>query len=523
MAHLSYSDEDITDLSDFKNTHIPALAELDVLERCYICKEFFNAPVITSCNHTFCSQCIREYLITNNLCPLCKTEVFESNLKKDLLLEEIVRCYAKLRPRLLEYLKVEKDQDTNNSNSNSDSKEIGNGSSNESSTVLPTEDSDVIVTKELLRETRSSYKYETIEPERKKQKVDDKNQESKLELNDGLVECPICSRRMTAEKLQRTHIDACLNSGGLPFRLPSPEPSKRPKSSISSFFQAATAGATASTSSPSPSPSPVPVAQSSSSLSKFGEKDASQKYGLRDPPKLEHSRKPNSKEPKRLQKLDFSSLSTVKLKEKLSQLHIPMSGTRNQLELRYNQYFVLYNSNLDSNHPVSDRVLRQKLHKWELAHLGFSKKSGSSGFGNGSISSRSITEKNFLVSEWMQEYKLEFKTLVKQARKSFRESKAKVSQAEKLNNGSSKGLEDVDGTILVVNEEEKEKKGEKEKEEEEEEVSHSNKVELEKEENNYNKESKKEFCPSQEAQEPLSDTANTSFTFGSSILFDSEP
>ena len=44
--------KDITDPSDFKTTKLPALAELDILKRCYICKDLLNAPVRTQCDHT---------------------------------------------------------------------------------------------------------------------------------------------------------------------------------------------------------------------------------------------------------------------------------------------------------------------------------------------------------------------------------------------------------------------------------------------------------------------------------------
>ena len=32
---------------------------------------------------------------------------------------------------------------------------------------------------------------------------------------------------------------------------------------------------------------------------------------------------------------------------------------------RYNQYFVFVNANIDSNHPVDESTLRDRLSKWE--------------------------------------------------------------------------------------------------------------------------------------------------------------
>ncbi|CAK9440130.1 uncharacterized protein LODBEIA_P42300 [Lodderomyces beijingensis] len=386
MSRFPSSLDDITDPSDFRTSKIPALEELDVLERCYICKEFFNAPVITSCNHTFCSQCIREYLITNNSCPLCKSEVYESNLKKDGLLEEIVRCYARIRPYLLSELRRGDEgasHDVSNAANGGESADAG------ATALRKLANSDAVVRN--TNEEAGDDDDGGDEPASKRRKVDVVEP-----IDDGLVACPVCSRRMTAGKLQGTHLDACLS--GQASKPASPHPVGRSKKQpISSFFQHVN----------TPSPPPAPSAPSVLPVSK----DLSAR--------LEESSRHPPKEAKRLAKLDFASLSTVKLKEKLAHLHLPMSGNRNQLELRYNQYFVLFNSNIDSNHPVSERVLRQRLHKWELSHSSFSKKSGSSGFGNGSLSSRSISDKNFSVSEWTSEYKSEFDDLVKSARKSM--------------------------------------------------------------------------------------------------------
>ncbi|KAI5963061.1 RAD18 [Candida pseudojiufengensis] len=397
-SNLPRNLEDVSDPSDFKSTSIPALSELDVLERCYICKEFFRAPVITSCHHTFCSQCIREYLITNNLCPLCKTEVFESGLKRDVLLEEIVRSYTRLRPFLLMHLNKH------------DSSEVD---SIPKKRVLE----DEIEVTEILSSNTSASESQI---QSKRQKREDSPEVIEISRED-LVECPVCSRRMTAERLQSTHIDACLSGKSEPA---SPRQSLRPKgakSSISSFFKPVSI-------SPSSSSSPPPM----SSRKAIDFKSTPENFEHQNHHLNETLRKPV--ELKRLQKLDFASLATTKLKEKLSNLHLPSSGTRNQLELRYNQFFVLYNSNLDSNHPVPEKVLRQKLHQWELSHSGFKKNSNAQfGSNNVSMANKSITDKNFSISEWMKEYGSEFKELIKMAKNSLEKEKEK-GEAKTLSN-----------------------------------------------------------------------------------------
>ena len=36
------------------------------------------------------------------------------------------------------------------------------------------------------------------------------------------------------------------------------------------------------------------------------------------------------------------------------------------MEARYLHYYVIYNANLDSNHPVKESILRQQLKQWEM-------------------------------------------------------------------------------------------------------------------------------------------------------------
>ncbi|KAG7660821.1 RAD18 [[Candida] subhashii] len=401
---------DVTDPTDFRNTRLPVLAELDVLERCYICKEFFRAPVSTTCNHTFCSQCIREYLITNNLCPLCKSEVFESNLRRDVLLEEIVTCYSKIRPHLLKLIKKDPIKDDERIEVVASTKK------------RQLEDVDII---EIASDDGASS------DENKRMKMEPSSSDLQdipsIPSSDDLVSCPVCEMQMSAEVLQNSHIDDCLN-GKVPRRSITRITSKTkqsPRNSISSFFKPVSS--TPVRSSPSPSPPTT-----------LGNAD----YYFNETTK-------QTLETKRLSKLDFSSLTTPKLKEKLSALKLPTQGTRNQLELRYNQYFVLYNSNLDSNRPISDKILRQRLNQWELSHSAFNNQNGGLFRSRSSISNKSITDKNFSVKEWMDAYQQEFRELIKVAKKSAKRSRterATVSSQQKedvTEDSSSPGTSDT--------------------------------------------------------------------------------
>ncbi|CAH6718606.1 hypothetical protein CLIB1444_01S10506 [[Candida] jaroonii] len=222
-------------------------------------------------------------------------------------------------------------------------------------------------------------------PKRKleEEEKDDKDDKKKVKVSESLAECPICEKFMDSTFLQTTHIDACL-SGKTILPKTSSVP-KKTKTNISSFFKS------------------------------------------KEPKKVDHEDfyfnqvEKHVQSINRLPKLDFKSLTTPKLKEKLSSVNLSTNGTRNQLELRYNQYYILFNSNLDSNHPVDTRTLKQQLMSWESSHSAFNSKSVTSLFTKNTT--KSIIDKNFSVRLWKRMYHMEFKELIEQAKKNIKITK----------------------------------------------------------------------------------------------------
>lgn len=376
---FSNSLQNVTDPSEWHATKVPALSTLDTLQRCYICKEFMKAPVSTSCNHTFCSHCIREYLISKNYCPLCKTEQFESNLKREVLLEEIISCYASLRPLILDVLK----------NSLVDNPKPSfklSLKSDEEKTLKREASLDIIE----ISSDEPDLKKSNHVPKKMKKDNPKKNVESLPKRNE-MVECPICSEIMAADILQIKHIDDCLSgkktqlTTGNKFKTTK---KKNTKSGIDSFFQR-----------PSEKSSPI----STPKLEQC-------KFYFDEVPR-------NILDAKKLPKLDYASLTTPKLKEKMATLKLPLQGTRQQLELRYNHYYVLFNSNLDSNHPAPEKILKQKLSQWEHSHLAFNSPTNDLFSSKSQLSFKSITDNDFSAKEWLKFYRKEYKQLIKQAKK----------------------------------------------------------------------------------------------------------
>ena len=389
----------VSDPSEWEGTKLSSLKELDSLQRCYICKEFLKAPVITSCNHTFCSYCIREYLISNNKCPLCKSEQLESNLKRVILLEEIVLCFSKLRPKLMELLEER--------SINKRPKEKKDGS------IHPEEGHDDHLHKkrEVIEvssgESDENNEGQILQKTLKKTKIEPPNERaSAIPNRKDSVTCPICSGIMTAEYLQTRHIDMCLNGKTTPSPsrmalqsfLGSLNKNSKPSTNISSFFKRAEPHKNIDNHTDD---NPVP------NMLKFYFDEASRHH---------HNNV------KRLPMLNFNSLTTTKLKEKLALLALPTQGNRTQLELRYNQYYILFNSNLDSNRPLSEKVLKKKLSEWEFSHLAFSGSTSSSLFNRGTrLNNKNISDKNFPLKKWLRTYKNDYRELISQAKASAKQ------------------------------------------------------------------------------------------------------
>ncbi|KAG5358476.1 Postreplication repair E3 ubiquitin-protein ligase RAD18 [Yarrowia sp. B02] len=97
---------DIPDPSDWIDSKLSGLKDIDETLRCHICKEFFTAPMITGCGHTFCSLCIQRYLTnTSQRCPTCMQEQQISQLRKNVTVETLVEHFSAQRATILRVVK----------------------------------------------------------------------------------------------------------------------------------------------------------------------------------------------------------------------------------------------------------------------------------------------------------------------------------------------------------------------------------------------------------------------------------
>lgn len=96
------SSADVADSTDWLGTSLACLAPVEQALRCHVCKDFYNSPMITSCNHTFCSLCIRRCLSADGKCPLCRMTDQESKLRGNWALREAIDAFCKARATVLD-------------------------------------------------------------------------------------------------------------------------------------------------------------------------------------------------------------------------------------------------------------------------------------------------------------------------------------------------------------------------------------------------------------------------------------
>jgi hypothetical protein len=94
---------EVTNSTDWLETPLKSLAAVEAALRCQICKEFYDTPLITSCEHTFCSLCIRRCLNQDGKCPVCRKDDQSSRLRHCKTLDELVQGFKLARPEVFTF------------------------------------------------------------------------------------------------------------------------------------------------------------------------------------------------------------------------------------------------------------------------------------------------------------------------------------------------------------------------------------------------------------------------------------
>lgn len=316
--------DELTSATDFENSQIPKLQELDDLLRCHICKDFLKNPVLTPCGHTYCSLCIRGYLNSEPKCPLCLNELRESMLRSEYLVNEITESYKAVRGTLLSHLQKPNERDSSvievDSDRDTSVQEIYETASESGATlrnIIADDDIQIVGTKRTIPAKRIGKSTSSISDMFSSKRAKTTNTSNG---NTDTASCPICSRKFPIRVLERSHLDECLSQPQTPLprkkATPPPATVEKPVSHVNRYLN------------------------STDSASR-----------------------------QRLPKLNFANLTTSQLKQKLSALSLPVSGSRGNMIARYNYYEMLWNSNfIDSIKPVPESELRRQLISWDANH-----------------------------------------------------------------------------------------------------------------------------------------------------------
>ncbi|KAI0101501.1 DNA repair protein rad18 [Nemania sp. FL0031] len=399
--------ESVADSTDWLSTPIPGLSAVEAALRCQICKDFYRTPMLTSCNHTFCSLCIRRALSVDGKCPLCRASEQEMKLRSNWSMEEVVTAFTQIRSGMLDFANrpvlspIPAGEETAKRKvGDVESTCDGDGDNQQSSSQQRS-------SKRLRSSTRLSKTRgmeATAEMARQEARVPEPQPEPEPEPNDGLVACPICWKRMKPLLVDR-HIDTTCPG--------TPQPQQDIKPPAQPLGR-----------SPSKPKGITTAFAPSSSLTSFSST---------------LSNKPQPV-PDRLPTLNYSMLRETQLRKELADLSLSTAGNRGMLERRHREWVMLWNANCDSQHPKRRAELLHELDIWERTH-GSRAPTVSKAANTGA----QIRDKDFDGAAWASKHDDSFRDLIANARRT--RAKAQTSSDENAKENQVNGTPALDEAI----------------------------------------------------------------------------
>lgn len=302
---------DVPDSTDWLETPLRSLANVDSALRCQVCRDFYTTPMITSCSHTFCSLCIRRSLNNDGKCPACRAPEQEMKLRNNNAMEDLVDAFKRARPDVLEFArkpastpatlppKRNFEQTEPDMEESSQKRRRSERTRPSSQRVAPMPD-----------DSDDDYIPGGLKDEENFHRV------LSLITDNGLVKCPICGKRVK-EGIINKHIDE-----GCP---------DEPQIKVTKPL------------------------------------DGRPSRGFdRSPPPFEEI----PKRPERLAQLNYSMIKENPLRKKLTDAGLSAAGNRPLLERRYTEWITLWNANCDAAKPKSKGELKRELDIWEKTQGG---------------------------------------------------------------------------------------------------------------------------------------------------------
>ncbi|KAI1151664.1 DNA repair protein rad18 [Nemania diffusa] len=381
--------ESVADSTDWLSTPISGLSAVEAALRCQICKDFYKTPMLTSCNHTFCSLCIRRALSADGKCPLCRASEQEMKLRSNWSMEEVVAAFTQTRPAVLDFAKrpllppIPTRPETPKRKAG-DIDDVYNGNNQQLSNQQPP--GKRLRSSARLSKTRGMEA--TAEIARQEADIPEPKPEPEPEPkpNDGLVQCPICLKRMKLLLVDR-HIETTCTG----------QPQKDPEPPAQPLYR-------------SPSKSTTIAGAFAPSSSTTFSSVLSQKV---QPP------------PDRLPTLNYSMLRETQLRKELADLSLSTTGNRGMLERRHREWVMIWNANCDSQRPRQRAALVHDLDVWERT-LGSRAPTGSRSAATGA----QIRDKDFDGAAWAAKHDTSFRDLIANARRTRAQAQTKSSPDE---------------------------------------------------------------------------------------------
>lgn len=356
---------EVSDSTDWLATPLSGLAPVESALRCQVCKDFYKTPMLTSCNHTFCSLCIRRALSNDGKCPLCRANEQEIRLRSNWAMEEVVGAFVQARAAVFSFAReppstaaatIITDAQSPKRGPELDPYEDGREPKRLRTSVRLSASRGARATSEMARQEADSA-------------VSAGPQE--MDYDDGLVACPICLTRMK-ESLVDRHLD------------------------------------TSCTGSPHSEAHRPPTAQDHAILTHSYQSLVSH---------------PIPRRPDRLPAINYSMLKEPQLRKKLSELGISSNGPRQILERRHKEWMTIWNANCDSLYPKKKADLLHDLQIWENT-LGSRAPTNSRATNLGA----QIKDKNFDQQAWSSRHDSSFKDLIASARKNVAQARKREAE-----------------------------------------------------------------------------------------------
>ncbi|KAJ5710191.1 hypothetical protein N7493_009783 [Penicillium malachiteum] len=341
---------DISDSTDWLGTPLQLLAPLESALRCQVCKDFFDTPMITSCSHTFCSLCIRRSLSADNRCPICREGDQVLKLRRNWAVSELLDAFKTARPAVLELAKKEQSR-----MARGEDDILEQPQKKRKVDYLEQQPEVPLVgsSPQQRHRTRSrSTKAVRQEQQEVIEVIEDSQDDDEEYTPDGLVECPICQRKVKAETAN-SHVNRCL---------------------------------TQQEASPPKAPQRTPQRPQA-----FGAYKIRQLITWKDSPTL-----------------NYDLMKDVQLRKKFRELGIPNDGPRDLMKRRHTEWINLWNANCDSETPKSKRQLLHELKIWESTQGGGSMTT--------LTERNAVNSKDFDAARWSADHNDDFSRLIASAR-----------------------------------------------------------------------------------------------------------